>query len=149
MIEKNIEQNMMWNENSSIMKISPAVYMLSVTPFKICLSQVPFLSCNLDISSSHLSFWKRLWCTKAIILDFKKLLLIIHLFNFQYNFFTQNCPQNSDGVKFDSSPWIVYPRPLKEHKAVLCWSFEDRNDVRLLKLSQIILAWQLIVCISV
>ena len=31
------------------MKISPAVYMLSLTPFKTCPSEVPFLSCDLDM----------------------------------------------------------------------------------------------------
>ena len=42
---------------------------------------------------------------------------------------------------------MVYHRPSKEHKAALHWSFEDRKYVRLLKLSQIVLAWQLIVSV--
>ena len=90
---------------------------------------------------------------------------LIHIINSSYNISFQAvlkiviecryeylllCSNTSDRVhSFGSSPWTLYHRTLNEHKNVHYQVFEERNDVRPLKLSQRILARQLVISVSV
>ena len=90
------------------MKRSLALYALSMTTLKTCLSEVPFLSFNPDMVYFILSsfFLKELidvmYCTRVLILILK--VIMTYLFNSQYIFsaLTQNCSQSSDKSTVDS-----------------------------------------------